>query len=102
MNFLKNYFYGNMMTASLNCLILGQEPTDIFSLPFGENFPLYNYQIKFADLVSHLKNAITEKTEITEMELWKVELNYPEIKKFSTEKDIKIMIRARSLMTILC
>ncbi|CAG8556821.1 5589_t:CDS:1 [Funneliformis mosseae] len=78
------------MLYSLNCLVLGQAPTKIFSIFYGVYFPIRDLQVKFDELtVSGFKEALSEKIGITEINVWKVKLGFHEIKNISTIDDIK-------------
>jgi uncharacterized protein YjaZ len=81
------------MLLSLNCLILGQKSSKIFNVPVGEISTINGVNIKFEDLtVANFKDDLFSRKAlqgITEMNIWKVELEYNDIKNFSTEDGIK-------------
>jgi hypothetical protein len=81
------------MLLSLNCLILGQNSSKIFNIPVGEISTINGVNIKFENLtVANFKNDLFNRKAlqgITEMNIWKVELEYNDIKNFSTEDSIK-------------
>jgi hypothetical protein len=81
------------MELSLNCLILGQNTSEIFNLSVGKISTINDVNIEFEDLtVANFKDNLFSRKELqgtTEMNIWKVELEYNEIKNFSTEDGIK-------------
>jgi hypothetical protein len=86
------------MLLSLNCLILGQKSSKIFNVPVGEISTINGVNIKFEDLtVANFKDDLFSRKAlqgITEMNIWKVELEYNDIKNFSTEDGIKNHVKS--------
>lgn len=80
-----------IMSYSLNCLVLGQPNAKIFNIFYGELFSVgVGMQVKFDDLtVAGFKQVLSEKCQITEMNVWKVKLSFSEIENISKEDDIK-------------
>ncbi|RGB22084.1 hypothetical protein C1646_731247 [Rhizophagus diaphanus] len=80
-----------IMSYSLNCLVLGQPIAKIFNIFYGELFFVgVGMQVKFDDLtVAGFKQVLSEKCQITEMNVWKVKLSFNEIENISEEDDIK-------------
>jgi hypothetical protein len=89
------------MLFSLNCLILGQDPHNIFNIPVGENSKINDVDIEFKDLtVANFKDGLFGRKElqgITAMNIWKVELKLQDIKNFSTEDDIKKHVKSEKM-----
>jgi hypothetical protein len=88
------------MVLSLNCLISGKTPNDIFNVPIGEFFTNnQDITIQIIDMtVANLKEQLLRtyeinKAKITKMYIWKaeieIELDSLEDNKIYTEKDIK-------------
>jgi hypothetical protein len=89
------------MELSLNCLILGQNTSKIFNLPIGKISTINDVNIEFEDLtVANFKDNLFSRKElqgITEMNIWKVELEYNDIKNFSTEDGIKNHVYSKKM-----
>jgi hypothetical protein len=89
------------MLLSLNCLILGQNTSKIFNILVGEIFPVNGVNIKFGDLtVANFKDDLFSRKElqgITEMNIWKVELEFNDIMNFSTEDGIKNHVNSKKM-----
>jgi hypothetical protein len=89
------------MVLSLNCLILGQNTSEIFNILVDEISTINGVNIKFEDLtVANFKNDLFSKNElqgITKMNIWKVELEFNDIKSFSTEDDIKNHVNSEKM-----
>jgi hypothetical protein len=81
------------MLLSLNCLILGQNSSNIFDTAVGKISTIKGVAIEFEKLsVAKFKEILFSSEElqgITKMNIWKVELEHDDIKHFSTEDDIK-------------
>jgi hypothetical protein len=86
------------MLFSLNCLISGQTPNDVFNVSIGEFFTNdQNITIQFITMtVANLKEQLLRTYEInaakiTKMNIWKaeIELNSLEDNKIYNEKEIK-------------
>jgi hypothetical protein len=86
------------MELSLNCLISGQTPNDIFNVPIGKFFTNnQDITIQFIDMtVANLKEQLLRTYEIneakiTKMNIWKaeIELDSLEDDKIYNEKDFK-------------
>src|ERR1043166_7916116 len=78
------------MSFSLNCLVLGQSSTKIFRMRFGDLVPVGGFDVDFDKLtVADFKEALSEKSGITSMNVWKVELGFYEINNIFTEGDIR-------------
>jgi hypothetical protein len=89
------------MKLSLNCLILGQDTSKIFNILIGEISKINDFNIKFEDLtVANFKDDLFSRKElqgITEMNIWKVELEFDDIKRISTEDDIKNHVNSKKM-----
>jgi hypothetical protein len=81
------------MLLSLNCLILGQATNNIFNIPVGKSSTINGVNIKFKNLtVANFKDYLFNRKElrgITAMNIWKLEIEYQNIKNFPTEDHIK-------------
>src|ERR1051325_4370617 len=80
------------MIFSLNCLISGQTSKNIFNVPIGKFFfSKENIKVKFTDMtVANLKDLLSrtnevKRAEITDMDLWKVELKASKVNNLSAE-----------------
>jgi hypothetical protein len=82
------------MLFSLNCLVLGQDISKSFNIPFGNDFPVNSVDIEFENLtVANFKDYLFSRRElqgITAMNIWKVEIGVEDINNFSTEDNIRI------------
>ena len=73
------------MSFSLNCLVLGKAPADIFCMRFGDLVPIGDVNVKFNDLtVADFKDALSEKeqTKGITTNVWKVEFDFMKLKTF--------------------
>jgi hypothetical protein len=86
------------MLLSLNCLILGQNSSNIFDTAVGKISTIKGVAIEFEKLsVAKFKEILFSSEElqgITKMNIWKVELEFNDIKNFSTEDDIKNHVKS--------
>jgi hypothetical protein len=82
-------------------LILGQDTRKIFNMPIGEISKINDVNIEFEDLTAaNFKDDLFCRKElqgITAMNIWKVELEYQEIMKFSTEDGIKNHVKSEKV-----
>jgi hypothetical protein len=94
-------FNRNKMSFSLNCLVLGQHTRNCFNIPFGEIYNFNGIDIEFKDLtVSNFRDDLFNRKElqgITAMNIWKVEIEFQDIKKFSTGDDIKKHVKSEMM-----
>jgi hypothetical protein len=75
----------------------------ILSIFFGDTFSIHDSRIKFDKLtVAGVKEALSEKSGITEIGVWKLNSTLMKLITFLPKIILKIMTRTRRLMIILC